>query len=127
MKKLNIKELIIRNRGGKLYDIENVMLEILENNIDGLETLEEVKEYIRDAYPINGSVSGLIYYYETKLIFEKHFEDILEILEDYKTEVGTIDDIELNFNNLVWFVWEYFRMEWENILEDIEIEEDDEE
>lgn len=109
-------------------DLEKVMFNILENNISDYDTLEEIKHYMEnEAICVNGSVNGLIYYSETKEIFKNNFEEILELVEEYKDEVGEMPNIELNYNNLVWFAFEWLNNRWFNEIEGLEEEEKDEE
>lgn len=124
MKKVNLVELIKENVtiNGEL---QQEMFEILESNIEDFDTLEEVKYYMENnAVCVTGAVGGLIYYSETKEIFKNHFEEILELVEEYKEEMGEIN-IDFNYNNLVWFAFEYLNRKWFYEIESLEDEEEE--
>ena len=65
---------------------------------------------------ISGTVSSMIYYNDTRKFFEKHYDEIFELLEEYKYECGDIH-FELNFNNLAWFGYEECVRQLANELE----------
>jgi hypothetical protein len=71
--------------------------------------IEEIKIYIKDVAShgcVSGMVAGLIYYSDTEKFFIKHQEEILDLFNNYKEEVGEYPSIELNANNLAWFGYE---------------------
>lgn len=123
---------VLRNELGLNSDLEKAMFDILENNIDGMD-LYKVKYYMEnDAICSTGSVSGLIYYSETKEIFKENFEEIFELVEEYKEEIGEAPNFDMNYNNLVWFAFEWLNnkwfnsIDWDSIGEELNEEEDEE-
>ena len=118
---LNLKS----NKGDKkMKNIEDLLNEILtieeESKLQKLykeifidncccETLEDViTMYNNNEFScINGCIGELIYYYQTEAIFKNHFNEIFELIEEYKENLGMNLDIELTANSLVWFTFEY--------------------
>jgi hypothetical protein len=72
-----------------------------------------LKENPEDYYAANsGSVPGMIYYADTVSFAKKHHLQILQILEDFESECGKLDnkpgplDEVQYYNWLSWFAWE---------------------
>lgn len=56
---------------------------------------------------ISGMVSGLIYYCDTHRFFDDHYEEILELKEQFEDETGSTLKIEGDLKNyLAWFAFE---------------------
>ena len=89
--------------------LKHEVVEIIMDQVDGLEneeilsTVEEIVTYGCQS----GIVSVLITYSDTELFFDKHANEIFELVEDAKQE-GIIDmnNFELSKNNLAWFAFE---------------------
>ena len=82
--------------------------EVALDVIDCYSENDDIECHIKDILNygcISGTVSSMIYYSDTRKFFEKHYDEILEMLEEEKNECGTIY-FELNFNNLAWFGYE---------------------
>ena len=63
-------------------------------------------------YGCSCGVGGFIYYNETESFFDRHSTEILELVEELKSEYGAdfLGNIELTKNNLTWlFVEETVR------------------
>ena len=94
--------------------LKHEVAEIIMDQVDGLEneeilsTVEEIVTYGCQS----GVVSALITYSDTELFFDKHANEIFELVEDAKQE-GIIDmnNFELNKNNLAWFAFETMAQE----------------
>ena len=94
--------------------LKHEVVEIIMDQVDGLEneeilsTVEEIVTYSCQS----GVVSTLITYSDTELFFDKHANDIFELVEDAKQE-GIIDmnNFELSKNNLAWFAFETIAQE----------------
>ena len=101
--------------------LKHEVVEIIMDQVDGLEneeilsTVEEIVTYGCQS----GVVSALITYSDTELFFDKHANEIFELLEDMKQE-GIIDmnNFELSKNNLAWFAFETIAQE---IYQEMEI------
>lgn len=72
-----------------------------------------IKEYPNDYYAANtGSVPGMIYYTDTVKFGKKNHLLILQVLQEFENECGTLEnkpspkDETQYFNWLSWFAWE---------------------
>ena len=100
--------------------LKHEVVEIIMDQVDGLEneeilsTVEEIVTYGCQS----GVVSALITYSDTELFFDKHANEIFELVEDMKQE-GLIDmnNFELSKNNLAWFAFETIAQEIYNEME----------
>ena len=94
--------------------LKHEVVEIIMDQVDGLEneeilsTVEEIVTYGCQS----GVVSALITYSDTELFFDKHSNEIFELVEDAKQE-GIIDmnSFELSKNNSAWFAFETIAQE----------------
>ena len=94
--------------------LKHEVAEIIMDQVDGLEneeilsTVEEIVTYGCQS----GVVSALITYSDTELFFDKHANEIFELVEDTKQE-GIIDmnNFTLSKNNLAWFAFETIAQE----------------
>ena len=100
--------------------LKHEVVEIIMDQVDGLEneeilsTVEEIVTYGCQS----GVISALITYSDTELFFDKHANEIFELVEDAKQE-GIIDmnNFELSKNNLAWFAFETIAQEIYSELE----------
>jgi len=83
-----------------------------------------IKENPQDYYTANnGSVSGMIYYVDTVAFAKKHHLPILQMLEEFESECGKLEnkpsptDEPNYFNWLSWFAWENMMSEIMSFLE----------
>ena len=106
----NLEVLLNENLSvGESNKLQNLYKEIFIDNCCDCETLEDViTMYNNNEFScINGCIGELIYYYQTEAIFKNHFNEIFELIEEYKENLGMNLDIELTVNSLVWFTFEY--------------------
>ena len=106
----NLEVLLNENLSvGESNKLQNLYKEIFIDNCCDCETLEDViTMYNNNEFScINGCIGELIYYYQTEAIFKNHFNEIFELIEEYKENLGMNLDIELTANSLVWFTFEY--------------------
>ena len=101
--------------------LKHDVVEIIMDKIDGLEN-EEILSAVEEIVTYgcqSGVVSALITYSDTELFFDKHANEIFELVEDAKQE-GVIDmnNFILNKNNLSWFAFETIAQE---IYQEMEI------
>ena len=89
--------------------LQKLYKEIFIDNCCDCEALEDVVTmYNNNEFScINGCIGELIYYSQTEGIFKNHFNEVLELIEEFKENSGMNLDIELTANNLVWFTFEY--------------------
>ena len=106
----NLEVLLNENLSvGESNKLQKLYKEIFIDNCCDCETLEDViTMYNNNEFScINGCIGELIYYYQTEAIFKNHFNEIFELIEEYKENLGMNLDIELTANSLVWFTFEY--------------------
>ena len=101
-----LNENLLVEKGNKLQELYK---EIFIDNCYDCETLEDIIAMYEnnDFSCINGCIGELIYYSQTEAIFKNHFNEVLELAEEFKENSGFNLDIELTANNLVWFTFEY--------------------
>ena len=100
--------------------LKHEVAEIIMDQVDGLEN-EEILSTVEEIITYgcqSGIVSALITYSDTELFFDKHANEIFELVEDMKQE-GIIDmnNFELSKNNLAWFAFETIAQEIYNEME----------
>ena len=97
-----LKEKLLKIR----EESEGLKVFVLDDILD-YEDESAIKDYIQSVLDygcISGVVSSLTYYYQTKDLFSKHFEEILELVNNLKEECDI--DIKLNYNDLSWLAYE---------------------
>ena len=109
---LNLLKSMVENtmEGTLKHDV----VEIIMDQVDGLNSNEiflAVEEIVAQGCQ-SGVVSALITYSDTELFFDKHANEIFELVEDIKQE-GIIDmnNFTLSKNNLAWFAFETIAQE----------------
>ena len=109
-----LNSIVANNEGLKREVAEIIIDEAGENNEEIAAYLENVTTY----GCVNGTVSSLIYYSDTEAFFDRHSEEIFELIEDMAEE-GIIDkkQIELSKNNLAWTAFELIAWEIRDELE----------
>ena len=94
--------------------LKHEVVEILVDEVDGLndnEILPAVEEIITYGCQ-SGIVSALITYKDTEAFFDRHVDEIFELVEDAKyMDLIDIKDFELSRNNLAWFAFETIAQE----------------
>ena len=95
--------------------LKHEVVEIIMDQVDGLEKDNEIFAAVEEIVAQgcqSGIVSALITYSDTELFFDKHVNEIFELVEDAKQE-GIIDmnNFELSKNNLAWFAFETIAQE----------------
>ena len=89
--------------------LKHEVVEIIMDQVEGLnnnEMFSAVEEIVAQGCQ-SGVVSALITYSDTEKFFDRHANEIFELVEDAKQE-GIIDmnNFELSKNNLAWFAFE---------------------
>ena len=105
----NLEVLLNENLSvGESNKLQNLYKEIFIDNCC-CETLEDViTMYNNNEFSCeNGCICELTYYSQTEEIFKNHFNEIFELIEEFKENTGMNLDIELTANSLVWFTFEY--------------------
>ena len=101
-----LNESLLVEMGNKLQELYK---EIFIDNCNDCKTLEDViTMYENNELSCErGCIGELIYYSQTEAIFKNHFNEIFELVEEFKENSGVNLDIELTANNLVWFTFDY--------------------
>ena len=108
---LSLMNSIVNNTEGLKREVAEIIVNMLSENADNEEvmvTLENINTY----GCASGIVSALMYYSDAKAFFDRHAEEIFELIEDMSEE-GIIDKnrLELSKNNLVWTAFELIAWE----------------
>ena len=94
--------------------LKHEVVEIIMDQVDGLEN-EEIFSAIEEIVTYgcqSGIVSALITYKDTEAFFDRHVDEIFELVEDMKQEgVINMNNFELSKNNLAWFAFETIAQE----------------
>ena len=112
---INVLNSIVNKTKGLKREVAEIIIdEACENNEDIEAYLENVTTY----GCVNGTVSSLIYYSDTEAFFDRHADEIFELIEDMAEE-GIIDkkQIELMKSNLAWTAFELIAWEIRDELE----------
>ena len=81
--------------------------EVIDIILDQIENYDDPKDYFEEVLKYgcaSGVVPALITYKDTEEFFNRHVDEILDLLNEVK-EYGEIS-FELNRNNLAWFAFE---------------------
>lgn len=85
------------------------------------ETDEEVINFFKDLQTHgcqSGMVSTLIYYRDTHAFFDTHYDEIMDLRQDYKDSCGIDIPIQYDLKNtLAWFAFEEVAYQLANELE----------
>ena len=110
---LNLLNSMLENtmEGTLKHEVAEIIMDQVEELDNDNEVLEIVGEIVTHGCQ-SGIVSALITYSDTELFFDKHANEIFELVEDAKQE-GIIDmnNFELSKNNLAWFAFETIAQE----------------
>ena len=103
---LSLLNSIVANNEGLKREVAEIIVNMLSENADNEEvigTLEDITTY----GCASGTVPALVYYSDTEAFFDRHSEEIFELIENMAEE-GIIDkkQLELSKNNLVWTAFE---------------------
>ena len=117
---LNLLNSILENtmEGTLKHEVVEIIMDQVEELDNDNEVLEMVEEIVTCGCQ-SGIVSALITYSDAEVFFDKHANEIFELVEDAKQE-GIIDmnNFILNKNNLSWFAFETIAQE---IYQEMEI------
>ena len=114
---INVLNSIVNNTEGLKHEVAEIIVNMLSENADNEEvmgTLEDITTY----GCASGTVPALVYYSDTEAFFNRHSEEIFELIEDMAEE-GIIDKnrLELSKNNLAWTAFELIAWEIKDELE----------
>ena len=91
------------------------VIEIIMDQVGGLDNDNEILAAVEEIVTYgcqSGIVSALITQSDTELFFDKHANEIFELVEDAKQEsIIDMNNFELSKNNLSWFAFETIAQE----------------
>ena len=114
---LSLMNSIVANNEGLRKEVAEIIVNMLSENATNEEVMGTV-ENITTYGCVSGTVPALTYYSQTEAFFDRHSEEIFELIEDMAEE-GIIDkkQIELSKNNLAWTAFEILAWEIRDELE----------
>ena len=109
----NLLNSIVENtmEGTLKHEVAEIIMDQVEELDNDNEVLEIVGEIVTHGCQ-SGIVSALITYSDTESFFDRHANEIFELVEDMRQD-GMIDmnSFELSKNNLAWFAFETITQE----------------
>ena len=114
---INVLNSIVNNTEGLKREVAEIIVDMLSENADNEEVMGTVED-ITTYGCASGCVPALVYYSDTEAFFDRHSEEIFELIEDAAKE-GIIDKnrLELTKNNLAWTAFELIAWEIRDELE----------
>ena len=114
---LSLMNSIVNNNEGLRKEVAEIIVDMLSENADNEEVIGTVED-ITTYGCAGGTVPALTYYSDTEAFFDRHADEIFELIEDMAEE-GVIDkkQIELSKNNLAWTAFELIAWEIRDELE----------
>ena len=105
-----LNEVLTIEEGNKLQQIYK---DIFVSECSEYGSIEEVAEAIDSGNFSceSGCIGELIYYSQTEGIFKNHFNEVLEMVQEYFETYG-YNNIGLDANNLVWLTFEFMVTGW---------------
>ena len=114
---LSLMNSIVNNTEGLKHEVAEIIVDMLSENADNEEVIGTVED-ITTYGCASGTVPALTYYSQTEAFFDRHSEEIFELIENMAEE-GVIDKnrLELSKNNLAWTAFELIAWEIRDELE----------
>ena len=114
---LSLMNSIVNNTEGLKHEVAEIIVNMLSVDADNEEVIGTVED-ITTYGCVSGTVPALTYYSDTEAFFDRHADEIFELIEDMSEE-GVIDkkQIELSKNNLAWTAFELIAWEIRDELE----------
>lgn len=104
-----------------------VIQDMQDNKFD---TVDDVKSYLSDIVQYgleSGIVSGMIYTYDIRKVFEGCGDDIFDIVKDSDINLSDYDSMDSFIVALVWTAYETEASNLLNFIEGAELDEEDDE
>ena len=106
-------------------DPQGIRAEVAEfallRQCEGDDPEEAINGFFTDLFRcgcVSGMVGGLIYYHDTHAFFDRHYQEIEELREEYEEMCGEPLRIEYNLkNHLAWFGFEWVAQQLYNEYE----------
>ena len=108
---LSLMNSIVANNEGLRKEVATIIVDMLSENADNEEVIGTVED-ITTYGCASGCVPALVYCSDTEAFFDRHSEEIFELIEDMAEE-GIIDKnrLELSKNYLAWTAFELIAWE----------------
>ena len=108
---LSLMNSIVNNTEGLKREVAEIIVNMLSAEADNEEVIGTVED-ITTYGCASGCVPALIYCSDTEAFFDRHADEIFELIEDMAEE-GVIDKnrLELSKNNLTWTAFELIAWE----------------
>ena len=108
---INVLNSIVNNTEGLKREVAEIIVNMLSAEADNGEVIGTVED-ITTYGCASGCVPALVYCSDTEAFFDRHSEEIFELIEDMAEE-GIIDKnrLELTKNNLAWTAFELIAWE----------------
>lgn len=90
-------------------ETENLLTKAVITDLLSQGTTEEINFHMIHVLQygcVSGTVTSLIYYDDTDKFYKKFYNEIFEMLSEYKENYGDYPNIDLNANNLAWYGYE---------------------
>ena len=88
--------------------LKHEVVEILVDELSDIED-DEILSYMRDIIDygcVSGTVKSLITYKDTEKYFDKHVDEIFDLINEKRDDGWDLNNIEFNKNNLTWWSFE---------------------
>ena len=120
--KYNVEALRSELKGlRRCVNVSELYKDVVSIALTHIDEYDDPTDYFTDIIEhgcINGIVPELIYTYQAAAFVRKHLEDIFDLYNELKEELGSLD-MELDVNNLAWLGFEETIRQ---IARDLEIE-----
>jgi len=120
-----------------LYKKDDRLINEVSNDLDDFDTIEDIKRYLEEVSTYGGQtgiISSLIYYKDTNNFYDRNEQEIEDLIQEYKEELGyksrcefmnslngQAEDLIQEKNLLCWFAYEETAKKILNILEEEEV------
>lgn len=91
------------------YSFSDEFIDIIASEISYTSDAERFFQDLSYGGCASGMIGGLIYYNDTKEVYQNHMEDIEDMVSEYEEDLGQkINFSGYRFNDAVWFAFEEF-------------------
>ena len=120
-----------------LHKKDDRLINEVSNDLDDFDTIEDIKRYLEEVSTYGGQtgiISSLIYYKDTNNFYDRNEQEIEDLIQEYKEELGyksrcefinslngQAEDLIQEKNLLCWFAYEETAKKILNILEEEEV------
>jgi hypothetical protein len=105
----NKKAMIERLESLKSIDnkLRNCVIDYAIDECDNYDTIKDWFEDLGTHGCISGMIGSLIYYSDTHKFFDTYYEDIMDLIVEFRSEAGVMPDFNSDLkNDYAWFAFE---------------------